>query len=482
MAYRRECKLASCLIVADNVKERSFDMKKQIDTKICNWFGDICSHPIVVVQPSNAEDLITIVKDKTEYPSPVRAVGSNSSVTRCGVAESGTVVDMSEMNRIISIDEHTITVEAGALYVDVVQELKKKDLQLNINLDYGNISMGTAACTQTKDGSFYGQSGQLCSYAVGMQLITPNGKRLEVTEDQPELLHAMRTSFGLLGIAYEVTFRIEPLKPLAFYHETFALNAFIDRLPELKERDEAMMYYMFPFQDKITVEFRRYRESGKPEGNYAWTLRNLALRNIGPGSTRLISCYVPMKKLRNFLIDENLRLFRVLLNRLRSENSIAANQVIRFPEESGPASFTFSLWAFPENSFTDVLRSYFDFCKEYYHKHSYRIDLPSSGFRVNQDSNSLLSYSYDSPVMTIDPVSSGGPGWPEFMDEYNKFGSRHGGIPLFNHTPRLTAEQVKQAYGERFENFRNFQQKMDPQNRFLNNYFAEFFENYGLTP
>jgi FAD/FMN-containing dehydrogenase len=306
-----------------------------------------------------------------------------------------------------------------------------------------------------------------------MKLVTPEGDRLEVTEEQPELLQALRTSFGMLGIVYEVTFRIEPLKPLAFYHESFSLDAFIDRLPELQARNEAMMYYLFPFHDSVTVEFRRYREEGTPTDTRAWTLRNVAQRAVGPGSARLIERVVPKGKLRDVLLDTNLRLFQVLLNRQRSDDSVPADQVIRFPDRSGLGSFTFSLWAFPEDSFPDVLRAYFAFCKRYYTDHGYRTGMPSSGFRVSQDTKALLSYSHAGPVMTIDPVSSGGAGWSQFMDAFNDFGHRNGGIPFFNHTPQLTAEQVEKAYGERLETFRDVRERMDPQNRCLNDYFAK---------
>ena len=82
----------------------------------------------------------------------------------------------------------------------------------------------------------------------------PNGEILVVTEEQPELLQAFRTSFGLLGLVYEVTFRVKPLKPMAVYHENLRLDDFLRRLPELRGRGESMMYYLFPFKDRITVD------------------------------------------------------------------------------------------------------------------------------------------------------------------------------------------------------------------------------------
>jgi hypothetical protein len=32
-----------------------------------------------------------------------------------------------------------------------------------------------------------------------------------------------------------------------------------------------------------------------------------------------------------------------------------------------------------------------------------------------------MSYAWDGPVMTIDPVSTGNPGWNEFIGAYNEF-------------------------------------------------------------
>ena len=76
------------------------------------------------------------------------------------------------------------------------------------------------------------------------------------------------------------------------------------------------------------------------------------------------------------------------------------------------------------------------------------------GYWISKDQQSLLSYSYDGTVMTIDPVSTANPGWNEFLDAYNEFCIGHGGIPLFNQTPRLTRAQVQKALGDRWQDVR----------------------------
>ena len=52
------------------------------DPVVTNWFGDLVSHPKVVVEANSAADIVAILKDPAHYPSPVRAVGSNHSTAR----------------------------------------------------------------------------------------------------------------------------------------------------------------------------------------------------------------------------------------------------------------------------------------------------------------------------------------------------------------------------------------------------------------
>ena len=54
-------------------------------TEVRNWFGNITSHPAEVVEVHSPEDIIAVLTNPERYPSPVRATGSNHSVTRCGV-------------------------------------------------------------------------------------------------------------------------------------------------------------------------------------------------------------------------------------------------------------------------------------------------------------------------------------------------------------------------------------------------------------
>jgi len=447
--------------------------------QVQNWFGNITSSPRVIVEPENVQQISTIMQDAQKYPGPVRAIGSNHSTTACGDVEDGTLVSMRKMNRILEIRSDTVTVEGGALYIDVARELQKHNMQFPINVVIGNLTVGSAACCGTKDASMPGEPGQVCSSVTELKLVKPSGELVTITAERDwELLQAMRSSYGLLGIVYEVTFKIQPLQSLAVNHEVYRLDEFARRLPELKEANTSMMLYIYPFLDRITVERRKYNPDAKTRQatRWQWDLRNYIWRRIAPSYAFLVSRYIPSARLQDFLLNAfNRVVIRISALALRGTNTLPVAQQIQFPEQDRISKFTFSFWAFPEENYIETLRAYFQFCQEYHQQKGYRSDMISVGYRVNADDSALFSYSSGGTVITIDPVSTGNKGWEKFLEEYNQFCSEHGGIPLFNQTENLTNVQVQRAFGKRLMTFERYRSSFDPKGRLLNRYFRTFF-------
>jgi FAD/FMN-containing dehydrogenase len=304
-----------------------------------------------------------------------------------------------------------------------------------------------------------------------------SGALLEVTEDQPELLRKVRASYGTFGIVYEVTFRVRPIVPMSVYHRTYQVDDFIARLPELKKSGHSMMFFMFPFADKITVEFRKYNPGAAGKPNRAlWRLRNYVWATAAPKFARYTESLIPVKSLRYGLIDWFYKIVRFSMEYvLHSANTLAPDQTIRYPSPANDGRYTFSLFAFPESVYPKVLKEYFEFNRDYYLRHGYRSNMLSVGYRIAQDSHSLLSYSHDGPVMTLDPVSTANPGWDAFLDAYNNFCVERGGRPLFNQTPGLTRKMAVAAFGDRLSALEATRAQYDPHRRLLNAYFAEMF-------
>jgi hypothetical protein len=378
---------------------------------VTNWFGNIVSHPSVIVDANSVNDIIAVMKDPAKYPSPVRAVGSNHSTAPCGVADGGTLIRM-KMNQILNIGPESLTVQADAIHLDMAKALEAKNLQFYVNTEIGSLSAGSAACAGTKDASFAGQYGQVGSYVTAVKMVLPSGDLLEVDENtQPDLMQKVRSSYGLFGIIYEVTYRIRPLTPMHVHHKTYSLQDFITALPDLKALNYSMMFYIFPFDDRITIEFRKDNPGATGEPNRAaWAIRNHIWGTSGPKFGHDVTQNFSIPAIRYGIIDAFNAGWRVQLETIvSSDYTIPPDQIIHYPAVSDDSRYTFSLFAFAEEEYPAVLTDFFKFCKDYYAQKGYRSNLLYVGYRIAQDQKALLSYSYDGTVMTVDPVSTANP-------------------------------------------------------------------------
>jgi FAD/FMN-containing dehydrogenase len=452
-----------------------------VTRELRSWFGDLDWDAQVLVEARSVEDIVAAMRDTERYPSPVRGRGSGHSTTLCGIADGGTVVDVTRMNRIVSIGPDTVTTEAGALMIDVAKELERHGLQFYVNIELGSATLGSLACCATKDASMPGEHGQANSYCVAMKMITPSGEIREVDERDPELLQAARSSYGLFGIVYEVTFKVRPLQAMEVEHVVFEVDDFARKLPELRARGQSIMMYVFPYPGRVGVEFRRYNgpaeEAKKPASHTVWKVRNYVWKTFLPSSVVAAERYLPGRAPGYRVIDVVNRAAQLFLfPRLKARHTVPTDQIIRYPEKSGRTGFTFSIWAFKEEQFADTMLEYLEFAKGYSERVGFRPTMLDVGYRVEQDDSSLFSYTHDGHALTIDPVSAGGPGWRDFLEAFNDFCSERDGKPLFNQSWGLKPHHVRKAFGDRVDRFEEYRRRFDPNERLLNSYFRDLFQ------
>ena len=449
------------------------DIKR--DVAIKSWDGTWTYHPKVIAAPESAEDLVEILTDEVRFPSPVRPAGSMHSTARMNGDDGGTIVDMTKMNRILHFTDDTVTVEAGATYIVVSDALKDRGLQFHVTTEIGNVTLGAMATAATKDSSFPGGFGQVSSYVTAVRLVTPQGKLREINErDNPEEMQIIRSSYGLMGIVYEVTIRVRPTTALSVRHYSLSLDNFRRYYPIYKARGFAVMYYIFPYVKRVLVELRKDNPEAKPSSRYRWVYRNRFWRKYGPAVTLWIERTTSNRQLRALADKLHFFLLRqALVFIVRSDSTWPHAQIINYPRDPGPYKYLFSMWAFPERNFFKILDEYCDFVDAYDKRTGYRCDLPCVGYSIVQDREALLSYSWEGPTLSIDPASTGGKEWEEFLSAYNEFCSARGGQPLFNQTPFLTREQAQKAFAERLKLFADYRRHADPENRLLDSYFRD---------
>ena len=464
------------------VRPRTFvgglmDIKQ--DVTIGSWDGTWTYRPKVLVTPHSVEDLIEIMTSEVRFPSPVRPAGSMHSTARMNGDDGGTMVDMKGMNRILKFGEDTVTVEGGVSYLDLSYALKERGLQPYVTTEIGNVTLAAMACAATKDSSFPGEFGQISSYVTGVRLVTPEGEVRTITErDNPEEMQIIRSSYGLMGIIFEVTIRVRRTTALSVRHFAMGLDEFRKRFPVFKAQGYAVMYYIFPHARRIVVELRKDNPDLPPKSRRRWAYRNRFWRKYGPALSHWIRRRTTSPRLRAAADELNFFLLRQgLVHVVRHDATWPHAQHINYPRDPGPNKYLFSMWAFREASYFKILQDYCDFCEDYAKQTGFRCDLPSVGYAIAADRNALLSYCWDGTTLSIDPASTGGKEWEEFLRVYNDFCSARGGVPLLNQTPFLTAAQVRKAFGDRLKQFAEARAAADPKNRMLDSYFRELLSD-----
>ena len=96
-----------------------------MSNSVTNYDGSIVSAPQQLVRPKSVEELQNILKQRDRYPGPVRAMGSNHSLTPCA-SSPGTMVDMKSLDKILKIDAEkmTFTAQAGLELIEANQALR----------------------------------------------------------------------------------------------------------------------------------------------------------------------------------------------------------------------------------------------------------------------------------------------------------------------------------------------------------------------
>jgi hypothetical protein len=316
---------------------------------------------------------------------------------------------------------------------------------------------------------------QMSALVKELKLITPQGKLMTVTNRNADLMRVLSSSFGLLGVVSEAVLRVQPLVPVRIEYDVLTLKEFGARFRDIVASPSALRLHMSPFHDQITVERRTPDESLATSRSGIWQIKKSVMRNVLPAFGSTVGSVLAAPGVAGAVVSGVQRALRATL----PARSVVmhANEWIRdFPQEAWRSRYTYTLWGFPQAGFPKLLAEYFAFCRSYYKQHNYRCNVVNGASRLHQDRSSLFSVSFQGPVITLEPSSTGDRGWDEFLIDFNDFASAQGGVPTFNQSRALKPEHVAKAFGDRVKLFRALRQRTDPLNRLCNSYFSHLLE------
>jgi hypothetical protein len=100
--------------------------------------------------------------------------------------------------------------------------------------------------------------------------------------------------------------------------------------------------------------------------------------------------------------------------------------------------------------------------------------MPLGAYHIRRDTNSVLSYSHEREIFSIDPIHAvtNQDAWQNFLRQFNEFAYQRNGTPLLNQSPFVERKHVEAAYGQRWTQFCGWVRSVDPDGRMLNPFFA----------
>lgn len=407
---------------------------------------------------------------------PIRPQGAATAATDCNRSATGTVVRMTGLDQIINIDSqrHTVTAQAGVRLYALSEALAEHGLELIGNHEMTGRTLGGAIAAPCLGPSIGSEAGSLAAAVTRVKMITGAGKPLTVDEEKKNLLGAVCSSYGVLGVIVEATLKVQPQTNFAVSHRRLSVEEFSRVVDRIADAAVGFRFVLMPYRDRVYLDLRRYAAGAGKTYNTPWKIKDWGESTVLPRVCKSLNRLLPLQSVRYRVIDSASEATQGIVNSrfVRSGN----NGTMPGRTASSIRQLLYSTWCFPASDFSFVVKAYQAFCKDRYDRGGYRCDVPAIGYGISRDATSILSPSYDEPMIALQTMSTQLAGWEDFVIDLADFAEHWAGVPLFSQTRSLRADYAKQVYAHRLGFFRKLRRQLDPENRLLTPFMAQYFQ------
>ncbi len=191
--------------------------------------------PDVIVLPESTEDCrkIVAIANRFKPAIPITPVGARTMWPDCASRDGGILIDTTRMDRILDIDEETMTctVQAGVIIGRLDRELRARGYYYPVHASNAGRSTVAADVAKNTIGSFGCDAAPFEGHIISLRVVLGNGEVLDtgasaavrhhgkrfVRYGLPDVTGLFCSSEGALGIITEVTLRLSMMPVAARY-------------------------------------------------------------------------------------------------------------------------------------------------------------------------------------------------------------------------------------------------------------------------
>ncbi len=249
-----------------------------------NWAGNERCVPAAVHRPATTEAVATIVRAGADAGRRVKAIGGGHSFTGAAMTD-GDLLSLDALDRVLAVDGHDVTVQAGIRLRDLNEALAAHGLAMPNLGDIDRQSIAGAIATATHGTGV--AHGNLATTVVGLELVTGDGTVVRTDEEHdPELLRVARVGVGALGVVTQVTLRTVPAFNLHARETIEPLDTVLGDFEGVMTGTDHVELYWMPGARRCQVK-RNTRTTGpidpQPRWGYVrdkWVGENLAFGTV----------------------------------------------------------------------------------------------------------------------------------------------------------------------------------------------------------
>jgi len=201
--------------------------------------------PAVVVWPQNSEEIAQTIRICARPKVPVTCRGAGSALEGSTIpSESGLVLDMSKMTRVIDFwpEDLQVTVEPGIVYDQLNDQLKREGLFFPPSPGgSGDIATIGGMVSTNASGIYSVKYGGTRDYVLALEIVTGNGESMHIgnraikRSSGYNLVELISGSEGTLAVITAITLRLagipeSRLRTAYFFEEETAATAAVSEM------------------------------------------------------------------------------------------------------------------------------------------------------------------------------------------------------------------------------------------------------------